>query len=254
MTQRKVVFAGIVFVLLFLLLTVKTLAAAEQTCVLSKEKFDELKSIQNNPAFDYAQEIKAELDLRKNLLRETVGCAVKDAENIKSSLDSAAVSDADTKKLKDELSGKLGDAINYYELQRLKIDDLGLQGSRDFSRSLKDWRDGNYTTVAELASNLIIWSRNQDIIKTTQNRINQINQTVYVLKLVDNEEIQNLWEEASANFKKALDFNGQAGESLRRFDSPDKSLEEIKSSLDALADTYKKFFELSDVISKMLPG
>lgn len=247
MTQGKTIIVGFVFLTAILFVTnVKVLAADKSTCSLNQDKFDELKSIQNNPLSDYLEE----LNVRKALLLNTVNCAIEEAANLQMNLNSTATNDADVKKLASQLAGRLRDAIEYFEIQKSKVADLGLQGSRDFARNLKDWRDGNYKPAAKLSSNLIIWNRNQVILETAQNRITQVARTMNLLKLIDNEKIQGLFNDAQTNFKEALDYNQKAKDSLLRgFEAPDESLDAIKLTLESLAKTYQKFFDLNSLVN-----
>ena len=166
---------------------------------------------------------------------------------------SAATSDPEIQSLRTKLADRLEGGINYYELQKSKINDLGLLGSRDFARSLADWREGNYKPAAKAAQNLVIWSRNQTILETAQKRIDQVSRTANLLKLVDNDEIQNIWTGAQDNFKAAVEANQKAKILLRANDNQDLTLSAIHSSLAALSKTYQKFFELNEALNKVLP-
>lgn len=222
------------------------------SCALNPDKFDELKSIEEGVWLNPLDEIKAELGVRKELLSETVDCAIKEATELQSSLNSADISNADLKNFKSQLLDQTESDINYYEVQKSKIADLGLQGSKDFAKSLSGWRDGNYETAAKLASNLIIWAGNQNLIEAAQNRIDQLSQVMSLLKIADNDEIQGPWENAQTNFKNARDYNQLAADNLKNFGSPDESLADIKSSLEALSSTYQNFFDLISAIKTAL--
>lgn len=221
---------------------------AQAGCGLNRSKLDELKSIQDNTDLDYAQRIRTELQTRKALLQETVGCSIKEAVAVKSNLSKSAADDPEAKTLEAQFTSRLDDAVNYYELQKSKIDDLGLQGSRDFARGFKDWRDGNYKPAAKLASDFIIWAQNQELMQAAQNRLNQIESAVNILKLVYNEDIQNLWRSANRNFDEAREANLEAKLGLRA-SSPDDALNSIKSSLTALSKTYSSLFDLFSLIN-----
>lgn len=223
----------------------------QTTCNLNKEGLDKLKSIQDNTDLDYTQRTKAELEARKTLLEETVDCSIEEALAIKDNLTKMNVDDVEAKMLQSQFASRLDDAANYYELQKSKIGDLGLQGSRNFAKDFKDWRDGNYKPSAKLAANFIIWAQNQQLLQSAENRINQLENTVNILKLVYNDVIQNLWRDANLNFNEAREDNQKAKLSLRA-SSPDEALGSIKSSLTALAKTYNNLSDLFTEINQSL--
>ncbi|MDO8536719.1 MAG: hypothetical protein Q7R94_00530 [bacterium] len=255
MTQPKTWIAGVVFIAILLVGNLSAKAAEnETTCGLDKDKFEELKTIQNSTKLSYLEQIKQELRIRRELLRATTNCATDEARTLYANLNGINTSDQDIKRLQTKLSGQLDNGINYYELQKSKIDDLGLNGSRIFARDLADWREGNYKPTARTAQSLIIWSRNQDILQAAQKRFDQLNRAVNLLKIVDSDEIQNIWEEARNNFRVANDDNQKAAALLRATENPDTTLSAIHSSLAALSKTYQKFFELNEVLSEVLPS
>jgi len=256
MPKKKIVALGL-FVALLAAATGMVFAAkdtglpAQAGCNLSRGKLDELKFVQENPDIDYVQRTTAELKIRKALLKEAAGCAIEEAAAIKSGLTKTEAREPEAESLKKQFLGRLEDALNYYELQKSKIEDLGLQGSRNFARELKEWRDGNYKPAAKLASNFIIWAQNQELLQSAQNRLDQIASTVSILKLVYNEDIQNLWRGADQNFNEARKANQEAKLNLRA-SLPDEALNSIKSSLTALAKTYGNLFDLFAGINKSL--
>ncbi len=247
MIAKKILAAATIFFVAFFL--GKTAAFGEGAgCNLSAVKFNQLKSLEENSP-NYTEAIKNELPARKALLKETINCAAGEASNIRSKLSGAGIDDADLKKVKGQLLEQLAGAVNYYELRSSEIDDLGLQGSKDFAKNLMEWRKGNYEPGARTAGNLIIWAGNHNILQISQNRMNQLSHAIDILKLLDNEEIQGIWKGAQDNFASALNFNQQAKLGFLGLVSADDTLLNIKSSLEALAKTYGKFFDLVKILN-----
>jgi len=257
MTVFRTAAARFIFIVAVVALCLKAggyvvLAQDATGCNLNQAEFDELASVQTNPSLDFLEEIRAELKIRRGLLLQTVLCAIKEADELRLNLNQAPTINPDAKQLQEKLGGQIEDALNYYKLQKSKINDLGIQGSKDFAKELRVWRESNYKPLSLRIFNFIIWSKNQDIIQTAQNRINQINRAVVFLRLIDNEEIQNLFKDAETSFGEALSENQAALNSIREFGTPADSLGHIKTSLEGLALTYQKFFELSEAIGKLL--
>ncbi|GEM_PF-1546112 len=215
-------------------------------CGVSEEKFNALRSVQSDPSLSYLDELTSELRIRKELLSETVGCAIQEALSLQSTLKTTSVNDQEIKSAQTQLEDRLADALNYYGLQKAKIPDLGIQGSKDFAASLQAWREGTYAPIAKEASNVIIWAGNQGLIATAENRMNQMGHTMELLNLVGNTDLTTLWNDAQESFKTTLDINQKARDALRVIGDAKQTLDLIKSSLDALALTYQKLFELNN--------
>ena len=160
MTYRKFLSLGAIFALFFTIVpaSFQRVFAADSapSCNLSQDKFDAIKNIENDTSLAYLQKIKDELAIRKQLLTETVDCAISEAEYAKAGVDGISSKDLDVLKLRSQYSGQLNDAVDYYKLQESKISDLGLQGSKDFAANLAGWRASNYEPLAERANNLIL--------------------------------------------------------------------------------------------------
>ncbi len=244
--------AGIFFVALVFVAAAATPAIAADTlrCVLSQDKLDELTAIQNDTSLDYLTEIKLELAIRKQLLGQTMDCAIMEVENIKADLSDVTVNDPLMQNLKNRLMGQLDNAGNYFALQKSKINDLGLRGSKDFAKDINEWRDGNYKPTAKNVNSLLVWTNNRGLFQSAETRINQISKTMTLLKIVSNDEIQNLWNEAQTNFGNALKENAAAKTSLGEFAPSEESSGHIKSSLDYLSLAYKNFLNLADTLNK----
>ena len=228
-------------------------SAAVAPCAIGGNKFDKLKTIANDPALDSGTKIREALALRKELLTQTLDCAISDAQALQTNLSGVSIPDPDIARIQTRILGRISEAISYYQTQEASVNDLGLQGSHDFAANLKTWRAGNYTPLIEAAQNLILWSHNQDLIQTAQNRMNQISHTMVLLSIVNDKDVQTPWQNAEANFNDAQNFNQQATDSLKAIDDPDTSLDLIKSSLGALSKVYQNFLDLSDALSNVLP-
>lgn len=226
-------------------------ARAETDCKLSQSDFDKLGSIQNDSSLSYVNAIKLELQLRKVILKNVMSCAISEATTLKTSIDKKTLSDRDALNLQSQLSNQMDNAVNYYKTQESHVDDLGLQGSKDFSKNLESWRNGNYKQPALMAKNFLIWSENQALFETAQSRVDQIGQSVNFLRLVYNQDIQNLWNDAEAQFTEAKNLNQESRSDLTSV-SPNEALTTIKSSLDFLAKTYKKLSLLVNAIHQSL--
>jgi len=251
--MKKIVFAFLAASLLGLTVPVFFARAANvPNCVFDKQ-LAELKATQTNSDLGYLEEIKAELKIRKNILSGIIACAEGNAEATQANLNAISSNDSDINNLKGQMNGKFEDAKNYYETQNGKINDLGLKGSKDLATSLREWILDNYHPLTDQVGNLTLWNTNQDLFRTASNRLSQITQTIKTLNLGDNEDIAALYALSQKDLANATALNQTAKADLLRFAPPTDTANDIKISLDALSQTYKDFFDLSEAVKKLLP-
>ncbi len=213
-------------------------------CDLHESTFAALSGTDDSQS--YLEKLQAELKVRKELISNTILCAIDEGTILKASVDRASENN-NAGKVGPKISALLGTVIEYYELQLEKVPDLGLEGSRYFSKDLLTWREGNYAPIAKTASDFIVWSGNQDLITTAQGRLNQIGGAVTILKLVDNQSIEEKWGMANNLFTNALAENKKAEDALQNL-SPEEALASIKLTLESMADMYKT---LSDLVTQI---
>lgn len=193
-----------------------------------------------------------ELTIRRSILGQVLDCSTEEAKNLEGKLRNLSL-DSDLEYLGNRVLAGLETAALYYENQKLRIPDLGLAGARSFAKNLRDWRAGNYAPFAQTGERLALWSNNQRLFETARTRFRYVGQAVQVLKLTDNEEIQNLFKAAEKRFATARGLNQEAKEGFRAGLEHDESLGRIKASLQALSETYEAFFALSESVQKILP-
>lgn len=226
--------------------------AADNQCQFESD-VQGLVEVQNNPNLSYPQNVQEELRLRKDILRKIVDCSVTEVQKLEDTTRNLPEPNNNVAFLKSKFLDRLGEAVDYYNLQKSKVDDVGLQGSKDLAKNLRTWRANTYAPLAADAGNLIVWVKNQDLFATADWRFRQITQTVNSLNLLDQEDIRTYYNEAQQRLNQAKALNDDAGLSLGRTSSPDDTANKIKASLSALSDTYQTFFDLSTAVKKLLP-
>lgn len=212
-----------------------------------------LVEIQNNPDLSYSQSLQDELKLRKGILHGVIDCSISEVKKLEDTTRNLPEPNNNVAFLKSKFLDRLSEAEDYYLLQKSKIGDQGLQGSKNMARFLRVWRSDTYASLAADAGNLIVWVKNQDLFNTASWRFRQITQTVNSLNLLEQEEIRTYYYEAEQRLNQAKALNEDAGLSLGRTSSPDDTANKIKASLNALSDTYQTFFDLATSVKKLLP-
>jgi len=222
-------------------------------CVPSAADLKQVSAIENDPTLSYSDEIKAELAVRKQLLRTTLACAHDEAAALQASL-TAITPTGDIANLQSQLSGKLNDAANFYDIELAKLDGAGIAGSEAIAKETLAYRSGSYEPLAGEVNNFILWSGNQGLFATAQARMSQTSRAVSFLESASpDSDLQNAFAAAKASFNDATNQNQAAENALVQSLPADQSLNLIQQSLASLADTYQQFFTVSNLIKTLLP-
>lgn len=226
--------------------------AAGSNCQFQAQ-VDQLQALQSTPSTDYVENVRSELKLRKGILRGVIDCTILDATNLKGKVAAATSTDTDILDLQNKLVKNIQNSIDYFTAQKSHVDDLGVRGSQEMAKSIRDKRKTVYTPLSLRAVQLQIWIHNQELMKTAQNRFAQISDTVKTLKLTD-DTVQKTLKSADDTLAAALDANKKAKEALLDDSSDSQGVSvPLKTSLEVLAETYQNFFNLGESVKNFLP-
>lgn len=238
---------GFAFFILFALpFAGKTFAATVPSCQFDAQ-FEQISQIQNNQKLDEQQAILAELAIRKGILIGITDCGIRELENLQINLASVALQDAELKRVKNFLHQQIENSIEHYGTQKTKVNDLGIQGTKNLARSLREWRNGNHIPLASRIINFLLWNKNQDIIKASEERFGQITQTIRTLKL-ENETANAFLGKAEDDLEAARNANRTA-RTIFTENRDDDAAEPMRASLESLSRMYQNFFDLSESVN-----
>ena len=233
--------------------TSSTISLADD-CSLTTADIEALQAIQNDPTLTPSEELNEELALRKTLLATTISCAVKDTNVLEQTLNAATPANQAGAAIQSTLSGKLNDAINFYDLESSKLATVGISGTKAVAQELLSWREANELPLEGQVNNFILWNENQALFQTAQSRLAQ---TQYVVSFIESAapsgDLQNALSAVIQPLQNAEDDNTQAGTALAQFLPADQSLALIQESLQSLATAYQKFSDLNTLIQQLLP-
>ena len=227
-------------------------AATTNKCQFG-DQIKALSAAQKNSASGRRDDLLAELELRKTILKNTLDCALMDAQKLKATAQSLPEDDPALVPLKKLYLNRLDEALSYYSTQRGRISDLGLQGSKDLARNIGEWRSGNYGPLADTIGNLVLWIKNQSLFPTAENRYAQVDKNLKGLNLNEESEVQTLLNQARADLTAAEDLNVRAKTALVTHEKPDETGTLLKQSLDKLSATYQDFFDITQAVKKIVP-
>lgn len=199
-----------------------------------------------------AEGLAAELAARKALLSRTISCARAEAVALRVILDKTPV-ESGNKILQAQLSGRLEDAQNYYDIELEKVKEVGLAGTQSIAREVLAWRQSNYDITALQVDNFLLWEKNQPLFQVAQDRITQMRNIVMLLEQAgQHNDLESAFSSAETWVQAAMDQNSAAKAVLVRLLSPNESLAAIKQSLQSLSEAYKQFFNVSNIVQDLL--
>lgn len=226
--------------------------ASAANCDFSGSLNDLSKAQAASALNDSKDNIMAELEIRKGILKQTLDCSADEASNLESEIKSVDTGYPTLPDIQTNLVSKLNDVLNYYQAQKNSVGDLGVEGSKIFSSNLKIWRASNYAPLADLGKNFVIFAQNQYILQTAQNRLSQINIALKTLNLSDNQAIGGDMDQAKKNLSMANSDNDEMKNEFRAMAWPNNIGDLLDSSLNHMKDAYQNFFDVSTEVQKLI--
>ena len=223
--------------------------AAENTCDLTSQ-YKVFAEATQKPSYS-SEDIQEELSARWALLGATINCAQNDVDALRASVPDAENDQAEL--VRDRIMDSLNEAGRFYKLKENSIKDQGIQGTKDLAKEIRAWRETNHENLANKVRNFSVWNKNQNLFDKASDRLSQSQFVINSLKLLETEDSQKLYYDAKSSLDVARELNRKAGDAIANGLSSDETLLLLKSSLETLSDTYKKFLAISGELTKVLP-
>lgn len=222
---------------------------AAEACDL-KDEIAALAAVQANTSFSESQQLNAEVAARRKLFAAAIDCDQAEIDARKEALNRLPDHMKSLKGHRDILES-LDSNYEYYERREANIRSLDLQNLKSLSRSLAGWRKETHLPIITWADNFLIWADSQQLLERASERLTQMSRIAFSLKLVNQDEITNLFEKAKASFNIASVENDKARNALDQ-KRPEGALADTQASLKALADTYDAFFALQEALKNIV--
>jgi hypothetical protein len=197
---------------------------------------------------------RAEVVVRREILRAVTTCVIKEAEELRNKLTTLSLrSNGETERVRTFLHGELNSTLTFYHIQFSKINDLGIRGSQDAARQLKEWRINIYRPLADRVVNFIIWNKNTELLDIANRRVDDVFRGTAAFG--NSKETETLLETTRMRLEEAHNNHRRAGELFAQSARSgnvhaEETLDAIKDSLHALSETYKALFDLYQLIAQ----
>ena len=223
--------------------------AAADPCIFGP-KIEVLKSIQSDPNLDSMDAQKAELAIRRDILLSVIQCGQKEVAERQKELETVPA-EFKQSKVHDDIFAGLKDMGGYYRSKEMLVEGLGIKGTQDLAREIAYWRSRKYLPLTERESNFILWTQAQPLFTKARARFAQIRPVILSLSILNYDDARTKFSEAELEFEAAERKNEEAKAILD--EGKRDALPMIKESLEPLASIYKKFFEVSESVKKLVP-
>ncbi len=131
----------------------------------------------------------------------------------------------------------------------------GIAGTQGIAKEVLAWRASNEEPLTENVANFKLWTTTQPLVAAAADRLNGIaNLVAFFEQAGQNNELQGDLSAAQSLMQAAKNNNAAAENALARSLPPDQVRALIQQSLQALSDTYQKFFDIANVVQGLLPG
>jgi hypothetical protein len=217
-------------------------------CAVTKDDIAGIKAIQNNPNLSYNEEVAQELTARKALLTKTIGCAGNEIDSLRETLSAVSTSSANVTSIQAQLTSKLDDATNYYDLEQQKLAGAGIVGTEQVAREVLAWRGNVLVPLGGQVDNFAVWSGNQPLFTAATTRMAQVGRIVSFLAATNDNDLASIFGKAQASFQNAQSENNDALKSIAQSLPSGQVSALMRESLQSLADTYQNFFSISTII------
>ncbi len=157
----------------------------------------------------------SEIAVRKQILKEILNLSLSEIKNLEESLEKLDLTSSEWKEIKGKLLEALGQSENHYkEIQGdLEKNDYNLDEIRAIAKGLKEWRENVYTPQLDAILNMLLMFQNDDLLKTTQSRLNKIENDIKKISkqnYIKTEGLKIYFDQAAQTLKDARDANEKA--------------------------------------------
>lgn len=196
---------------------------------------------------------KRELTIRRDLLKQTITCGIREVDALSDALSSSPVSDRRTADLKTSFRQSLADVRAHYEARTRDVDAATtIAATKSLARDLRTWRERTYLPLAFEADQFVGASRNTALIDAADARLSQLETIATTASLLT--EQPDLKEHLVAARAAVAEARAQHDELFAAFQqtprrTPAEILRITTEALSSLSDAYDAFLRASASIT-----
>jgi hypothetical protein len=217
---------------------------------------------------------KTEIDLRLEVFWKVLELSIKESEDIINQLNALKDLTEQENNLRSRLLDKFNGFLDFYKGQKENLsqfENIDLTAVKKIAQDFKDWRENDYLSVFETATDFLLINQQKTVLTMTENRYQKISFDIAKLKKTNLKGIDQLekylnqaadsiksaetaWQEAKNNFWQLTTATSTAtSSSATAAENQSLSIKDlIGESLNKIKDTYQIFIEMSNLVRKLL--
>lgn len=198
--------------------------------------------------------IREELAVRKTMLERIIACARAEVRGVSEDLELLRIQgDPRIASFRTTLISQLAAIDAQYALHETRVKDLGLWGSKEMARAIRETRNKDFARTKEEVATLILWYNQGDLIETAYTRFSFAKETLRILEIEKEAEITPHLDAIAELLAFAADEHGKLRTAFREQRTPENGLARVKSTLEAMEKTYHSFSDLSEAVKTLVP-
>jgi len=200
------------------------------------------------------EKIRAELAIRKAMLARVVVCARGEVKIVSDDLHALRVqNDVSFETFRAQLLRNLELIDTQYASYERRIKDLGIWGSKEMARAIREDRAKSFARAKEAVTTFILWHNQRDLIAAADARLAYVTETVRAFSIENEEAVVAHFEIISATLLRAKQEHRFLEKAFREQYAPEEGLLNVKIALGAMEEAYQEFSALSETVKTLVP-
>ena len=228
-------------------------SSSSSNCDLSDD-LNKLSEIEKDSANLSKDKLNEDLQIRRDILTKSLNCEIDNINVLKSDLANLKPTSDKLARLKSQYLKNLNDIISFYNSKKSQVNKLKIAGTKQLSEEILKKKQDDFNIQTQLIIDFVLWAKNQDILSSLSNNIQDVNRYLKIWSLFDKDVINSNFKSSQSDLNMAQEISSEIEDS---FSSSTISVSQVndltKSFLQSIYNTYQDLINLQSNIKKILP-
>ena len=228
-------------------------SSSSNNCDLSDD-LNKLSEIEKDSANLSKDKLNEDLQIRRDILTKSLNCEIDNINVLKSDLANLKPTSDKLARLKSQYLKNLNDIISFYNSKKSQVNKLKIAGTKQLSEEILKKKQDDFNIQTQLVIDFVLWAKNQDVLSSLSNNIQDVNRYLKIWSLFDKDVISSNFKSSQSDLNMAQEISSEIEDS---FSSSTISVSQVndltKSFLQSIYNTYQDLINLQSNIKKILP-
>jgi len=228
-------------------------SSSSSNCDLSDD-LNKLSEIEKDSANLSKDKLNEDLQIRRDILTKSLNCEIDNINVLKSDLANLKPTSDKLARLKSQYLKNLNDIISFYNSKKSQVNKLKIAGTKQLSEEILKKKQDDFNIQTQLIIDFVLWAKNQDVLSSLSNNIQDVNRYLKIWSLFDRDVISSNFKSSQSDLNMAQEISSEIEDS---FSSSTISVSQVndltKSFLQSIYNTYQDLINLQSNIKKILP-